>query len=183
MTGAACACACVCLLCQSICSGSKGIPSLAPYVNSPEAAYRTSSEVKPAWSIDCTYPRQTTCEQQIPNLTWKHIMRTRCAPRFQVTWRKPALERCSVGLSFHVYHQGANDAFKLHTEMASQTTMMASWNGRRCQAADLLATHDLGPITRILLNAQVHCIVLILAGHGHAMNDSVSQSSHFGCKL
>ena len=42
----------------------------------------------------------------------------------------------------------------------------------------LLATHDLRPVPRVLLNSEMYCIVLILATHGHAMDHPVCQVCH-----
>ena len=42
----------------------------------------------------------------------------------------------------------------------------------------LLPTHDLRPIPCILLNSQMYCVVLVLATHGHAMDDTVCQVCH-----
>ena len=42
----------------------------------------------------------------------------------------------------------------------------------------LLPAHDLRPIPCILLNSQMYCVVLVLATHGHAMDDTVCQVCH-----
>ncbi len=54
---------------------------------------------------------------------------------------------------------------KLHIHCSQQNVMRQY----------LLTTHDLRPVPCILLNSQMYCIVLVLAAHGHAMDDPVCQ--------